>query len=364
MVVGIKPDKESQEKMFLFLQTMAPLMTAGDRDGLGYAAMTDEGMYIERWLDPSESFKTRKIWSKKDQAILDDFKGSFRGGPSYNYLTEKPGNHRSPAFAVIMHARMATCEVALKNVHPFYRKGTALIHNGIIGNHADLKKITSTCDSEVILNSYLDNGVQKDINSFQAVAKELRGSYACGVLTKDDTGKDVMDLFRNGNPLHAVHVEELDALVICTSSFMVKDACTKLKWSHGTFVSMEDDNITRIDARTGGFLARAKFQSSSASSYHTHGDYSGEHGNWRNGNRGYKNSHSSHNSNGSSTSSNVSTAKELGTDGKKIDENTGVNEKKRPKQIEMQRIKKLGSPSMQVNINDFQSDVVASKLRH
>jgi len=147
-----------------------------------------------------------------------------------------------------------------------------LIHNGGISNHdaKHLKKITSTCDSEVILNSYVEREVSKDTNNMQKVADDIRGGYACGVLTKDKDGNPILDLFRNGNSLGAIYVKELDAVVVCTSPTMVREALKTLKWTGGSTINMKDDTFVRMDARTGRFLGSVKFKSNTWTSPHSH----------------------------------------------------------------------------------------------
>lgn len=258
-VVGIKADKKESLNEFMF--AMAPIMTVNDNDGLGYAAMTDGGIFTEHWLDPKDAFKWRHTWDKKDEEFKKKYDGVFKAKEAYRFFTEKPNLTSKAPFAVIMHARMATCEVALKNVHPFYRDGKALIHNGVISNHTSptLEKLTSTCDSEVILNSYHKHEVNKNVEKIKQVWIDLSGSYACATLTKDDTGKEVLDLFRNGPPLTSCYIKELDAIVICTNKYMVRDAVKQLGWHCGSFFDMEDDTLVRMDAKTGDFISSFKF---------------------------------------------------------------------------------------------------------
>lgn len=344
MIAGIKPGKDKE--LFEFMKTMAPIMNEHDDDGLGYAAMTDEGLYIERWVDPKDGFAIRKTWNKKDQEVKDEFQGVLRGGPSYNFFEQKAGCHKKPVFAVIMHARAATCEVTLANVHPFYREGIALIHNGVITNHEKLEKKYSTCDSEVILNSYYNHQVKKDIVNIDKVAKDLSGGFACGVLTKDESGKPILDLFRNSPALSACHIKEIDAVVFTTMSYMVRQACVKLKWSHGTFFSMEDNNAVRIDARTGKFMTKHKFPDKWATDYSS---YHNNHGNYGNG--GHK----------------TTEPTELGVNADQANIELArayAEEKKKPKLRELESMRKHGVRSM-IELNTYQNnDFFNSKLKH
>ncbi len=257
----------------MLVEKMAPIMSEHDNDGLGFSAMTAKGLYGERWLNPKEAFKYRKPWSRQDQAIKENFAGLLEGDVRYNGFVETKGANLSPVQAILVHARWATCEKNITNVHPFYRDGTALIHNGVISNVKQLKQIYSTCDSECILNSYVDHGVNKDPDNIKLVGKDLAGSYACGVLTRNKDGLAVMDVFRGTPMLYAAHIKELDALVFCTRADMVNKACNELKWEHSNFFTVKDDNMIRMNAATGEMMSFHKFTSKSydyGSGYNNH----------------------------------------------------------------------------------------------
>lgn len=265
--------------MYEFLHTIAPKMASSNRNGMGYAAMTEHGLYGERWVRPEDAFKYRKVWEEKDQEIKDMFQGTLEGNPRYNYFLENKETYGAPPFAVIMHARMATIgEPALRNTHPFINNGTALIHNGGISNHEEkhLKKFTSECDSETILNSYIENEVNIKPDNILNVSKDIMGGYACGVLTHDELGIPVLDIFRNHPMLWAMHVKELDAMVFCTSSQDVIDTVKELKWKIGSIFKMKDDTMLRLDARTGKFLSNHSFWGSNQNRYGRSG-WSGRH---------------------------------------------------------------------------------------
>ena len=272
MIAGVLPDKKPELDAFMY--AMAPKLASSNRDGIGYAAMTPDGIYGERWLRPEEVFKYRKKWSEKDQEIKNMFHGILDADPRYNYFVqnEKVSEYAKTQapFAVIMHARMATVGARdIKNVHPFMNNGIALIHNGGISNHDQkhLKKLYSSCDSEVILNNYIEHDVANKPDRIQAVAEDISGGYACGVLAHDEEGAPIMDLFRNSPSLWAMHVNPLNAMVFCTSSLAVIEAIRELKakqedkaWSIGSIFRFKDDKMLRLDARTGRFLSFHSFQ--------------------------------------------------------------------------------------------------------
>ncbi len=109
----------------------------------------------------------------------------------------------------IAHTRWATHgKPSEKNAHPHICRDTvAVVHNGIIENHAMLREqqtqflFTSETDTEVIVHQiyhYLDSG--KDLfKAVQATLEELDGAYALGVVSITDPGRLIAA--RRGSPL-------------------------------------------------------------------------------------------------------------------------------------------------------------------
>ena len=93
----------------------------------------------------------------------------------------------------IAHTRWATHgEPILKNSHPHNSSSVSIVHNGIIENSDELKKIlvrkkykfTSDTDSEVIAH-LLSNDMKNSKNYVESILssfKKLRGSFAIGAL--------------------------------------------------------------------------------------------------------------------------------------------------------------------------------------
>lgn len=258
-IIGVKPGEEQQKKLWQFVTTMAPILTQNDRDGIGYAAMSNKGIFGERWYNPEDAFKYNKQWIDKQAELKKSFKGSTDVGKKYNYFSTEEGAPSEPVVSLIMHARMATCEKSLENIHPFVRNDMALIHNGVINNTEQLKNITSTCDSECILNCYIDNKVNEIPENIEKVGKELRGGYACAVLAKNADEVPILDVFRNNPSLYAMNVFNIGT-VICTVPQMVVDACDKLGWKLSTSYRIKDSKLIRFNAITGQIISSHAFR--------------------------------------------------------------------------------------------------------
>ena len=111
----------------------------------------------------------------------------------------------------IAHTRWATHgEPNERNAHPHLSHDLiAVVHNGIIENHADLRseligdgyEFSSDTDTEVIANlihRYVAQGKQL-IDAVRAAVHDLQGAYAIGVLNKNEPDRVVAA--RLGNPL-------------------------------------------------------------------------------------------------------------------------------------------------------------------
>ena len=111
----------------------------------------------------------------------------------------------------IAHTRWATHGIpAEKNAHPHIcNNQVAVVHNGIIENYADLKKVqleqgyrfTSETDTEVVAHA-IHAHLQHTGNLFTAVTeaiKTFKGAYAIGVIANGDP--DTLVVARKGSPL-------------------------------------------------------------------------------------------------------------------------------------------------------------------
>ena len=156
-------------------------------------------------------------------------------------------------FIGIGHTRWATHgEPTAKNAHPHVCNNcVAVVHNGIIENHEDLREeqikagyhFTSDTDTEVIVHQiqkYLDDGnglfdaVKKSIN-------DLEGAYALGVVSTSEP--DTLICARKGSPL-VIGVAE-------NANFIASDMSALLSETNQFIILQEGDmaviNASKVD---------------------------------------------------------------------------------------------------------------------
>jgi hypothetical protein len=263
-VAGIK--KENTEKLWDFMVAVTPYMAQNDKDGVGYAAVSKEGIFGERWLFPKDAWKLRNKFTKKEEEIIKEYNGALKCDQRYNSFG-KIGSYED-ATAVVLHTRMATCAKGIENTHPFVSADgkTALIHNGVISNASRLTNLTSTCDSECILNEYKSFDVSNVPEAISLVAGKLEGYFACPVLTIDNNGNQYLDIFKETTArLVATYIPQLDAMVFCTNMDIIKSVCKDLKWKWRSFFTVEAGKMIRLNAVTGSVVGTYEFKADSYS---------------------------------------------------------------------------------------------------
>jgi hypothetical protein len=224
-------------------------MTAEDKDAVGYASFRDS-LYGERWVNPTMALDKRPSRSlgklSTSTTLIEDERYNSFGKPQVNH-----------ASSLILHARFATCDGGISNAHPFVSQDgkTALIHNGVIDTRG-LDYITSTCDSEGILNEYVKHDVRNIPENIQKVVNKINGVYACAVLTEDDNGKKYLDLFRNNQyaSLYTCYIDELGTNVFSTIPEIIENTVYDLGWHMDSMFQVANNSFIRFDAVTGLIL--------------------------------------------------------------------------------------------------------------
>lgn len=278
MFSGIKASKI--QEAWQLSKALAPHMSVNDDDGFGYAAITKDGtVFGERWLDPSQAFSYRED-NKRDKELVESLGDALEPLSSdYSQVGNPTKTLRGKAVSIILHARFATCEKGLRNVHPFFYKGAALIHNGVISNEKQLmlkydreNTRLTTCDSESLVYSYVENNIKAEPNGIQTLGSETGGYYACAVLTKGPDGAPIMDVFKSASaPLYGTYVPQLGCFVYCTSQDILKDALRECGFTWYRFYKINPGNLIRHNAVTG----KSKVVSSFSERVYSNNSYSG-----------------------------------------------------------------------------------------
>ena len=124
-------------------------------------------------------------------------------------LSERVAEDEVKGSVGIAHTRWATHGAPeVCNAHPHVsRNHIALVHNGIIENHEEIRRelqakgyeFTSQTDTEVIAHLINDNDEGDLLKAVMAAVKRLRGSYAIAVIATDEPGRVIAA--RQGSPM-------------------------------------------------------------------------------------------------------------------------------------------------------------------
>jgi len=162
-------------------------------------------------------------------------------------LAEEVAAHPLPGTLGIAHTRWATHgEPAVRNAHPHIcRDRCALVHNGIIENHEELRReqraaghrFTSETDTEVVVHAVYDElvGGHPLIEAVRRAAARMTGAYALAVLDFQD-------------PEHLVVARQGSPLVIGVGfgeHFVASDVFALLPVTH-RFIFLEEGDIAEI----------------------------------------------------------------------------------------------------------------------
>ena len=276
MMPGIKKDKIKQAHALV--KEATKIMSASpDNDGVGYAAITKDGhVYGEKWLKPVDAWSVYKnpeppkpsnaelFLERNFKDYLKDFSVNRAVEDVYDKFGNKTIKNLEDTVAILLHTRNKTeGNINLENTHPFYYPGdgatenTALIHNGTIKNYIEISKEykTGMCDSKVILEQYLDLGINYYSENIKDLADILVGWYTVGVLTSlyDENGEaePVLDIFKSNKELVCGYVEELECPVFATTKHILEKACENAKLTLVGTYDLKDGVFLRLDAITG-----------------------------------------------------------------------------------------------------------------
>lgn len=257
IIPHIKPGLE--RKALKLAQAMTPGMTKIDRDGFGYMALGDSGIFGERWLDVKQAWRKKPKGDPALESALELYGDSLEIPESYNSF----GNPTARIHCLALHGRLSTNSVSIQNTHPFVSdcETHGIIHNGVISNYHEFRSdMRSTCDSEAILIQVKKTALADSVESIQAVASQLQGYFAVASIARNSSGQWVLDIFRDSSAqLSAVFVRELGCFVFCTDEKIVRDACRKIGFHALQAFKVKPCTLMRHDPMTGEMTHKRHF---------------------------------------------------------------------------------------------------------
>jgi len=260
MLIGIRPDKAKDAAKLI--KKSAPFMSENDNDGAGYIATDGKSIFGEKWLKNSDAFRTVKRQGPDQDRINSIFEHAVPN--SFSRYESFGEGKLDKATSILFHTRYATCDKTIYNTHPFVVEDTGLIHNGVILNSdllLDGEERISTCDSEAILQEYLNNKINLNPENIQDVADALNGWYVAGLISKDNNGRQIVDIFKcHRSSLYAGWIPELETFALCTEIGILKESARAAGMSVSAYDTVSGGVFLRFDAVTGEKIGILDFE--------------------------------------------------------------------------------------------------------
>ncbi len=179
----------------------------------------------------------------------------------------------------IGHVRWATHGLANSiNAHPHSSQNVSVVHNGIIENSTILKKFLigkghkfkSQTDTEVIVHLITENlKTDNIVNSIQKTLKSLHGSFALGIIFKDQP--DLIVGARRGSPLAVGYGPNENYLG--SDSYALKSMTNKITYlNDGEFCIIKKDHV-EFFSEEGTKINKKVLELSSTEEKYDKGDY-------------------------------------------------------------------------------------------
>ena len=179
----------------------------------------------------------------------------------------------------IGHVRWATHGLPNSiNAHPHSSQNVSVVHNGIIENSTLLKKFLvskghkfkSQTDTEVIVHLITENlKTENIVNSIQKTLKALHGSFALGIIFKDEP--DLIIGARRGSPLAVGYGPNENYLG--SDSYALKSMTNKITYlNDGEFCIIKKDHVEFFNEK-GTKINKKVLELSSEEEKYDKGDY-------------------------------------------------------------------------------------------
>jgi|TARA_B110000259_G_C14003261_1_gene397052 glucosamine--fructose-6-phosphate aminotransferase (isomerizing) len=188
-------------------------------------------------------------------------------------------NNKMEGLIGIGHVRWATHGApSFLNAHPHSSENVSVVHNGIIENSTLLKKhlirkghiFKSQTDTEVIVHLITEYLKKNDLkNSILKMLKRLHGSFALGIIFKDEP--DLIVGARRGSPLAVGYGSNENYLG--SDSYALKSMTNKISYlDDGEFCILKKDSTEFFD-ELGNKVNKEVVEVSSNEGSYTKGDY-------------------------------------------------------------------------------------------
>jgi glutamine---fructose-6-phosphate transaminase (isomerizing) len=186
--------------------------------------------------------------------LSDGFIKEIKSEGKLNNLEKNPAIKNMQGNLGIGHVRWATHGVPnTVNAHPHSSESVSVVHNGIIENSTILKKcliekghkFKSQTDSEVIVHLITEYLKKNDLkNSILKILKQLHGSFALGIIFKDQP--DLIVGARRGSPLAVGYGPNENYLG--SDSYALKSMTNKISYlNDGEFCIVKNNHVEFFD---------------------------------------------------------------------------------------------------------------------
>ena len=188
-----RPKASKVKQQNKLINTAAKLLSEYEKHGFGYVAQGERGVFGERSLSPS-TFKT--------SFDVSDFEAPFVENKSNTF-----GVKTKFSGSVLFHGRTSTNDISLINTHPINKRGWSLIHNGVVSNHGPKYEMTTTNDTEHLVEYLSTVGVS-------GIEQHLSGYYAIAAIAPDGITHILRD---DTATLFVARVDSIDSYIIATT---------------------------------------------------------------------------------------------------------------------------------------------------
>jgi glutamine---fructose-6-phosphate transaminase (isomerizing) len=186
--------------------------------------------------------------------LSDGFINEIKSEGKLDNLEKNPAIKNMQGNLGIGHVRWATHGIPNTiNAHPHSSESVSVVHNGIIENSTILKKyligkghkFKSQTDSEVIVHLITEYLKENDLkNSILKMLKQLHGSFALGVIFKDQP--DLIIGARRGSPLAVGYGPNENYLG--SDSYALKSMTNKISYlNDGEFCIIKNNHVEFFD---------------------------------------------------------------------------------------------------------------------